>query len=68
MDPTPFELRCRSAMRHALWFSALFTIACVLFAFVGPEEDAAITSQLAVVGAVLFAANLAAQRVFLPRG
>lgn len=55
-------------MRHALWFSAFFTIACVLFAFVGPEEDAAITSQLAVVGAVLFAANLAAQRVFLPRG
>ena len=54
-------------MRHALWFSALFTIACVLFAFVGPEDDATITSQLAVVGAVLFAANLAAQRVFLPR-
>ena len=39
--------------------SALFTVACLLLAFVGPEEDAAITGQLAVVGAVLFAANLA---------
>ncbi len=55
-------------MRHALWFSALFTLACVMLAFVGPEEDTAITSQLAVGGAVLFAANLAAQRIFLPRG
>jgi hypothetical protein len=72
MEPSQFEVRCKRAMGHALWFSAAFTIICGVLAFteasgfVSPGGDLSISGLLTVIGAFLFAANLAARRFFLP--
>lgn len=65
MESSPFEVRFRRAVRHALWFSAAFTVVCGV-GFAVSAEDASTWGLLTMTGALLFAGNLAAKRVFLP--
>ncbi len=72
METSQSETRFRRAMRHAVWFGAAFTIGCALLTLalatglIGREEDASVTGIMTLVGALVFAANVVANRLFLP--
>ena len=59
-------------MRQATWLGAAFTIGCGLLTLalasglVGREEDASLTAMMTLSSALVWAANIAAKRLFLP--